>query len=1072
MKKSIFSLILTFSIFSFSTAQNQENRYQEITNPRLININKLEPRSSFFSFKSAKEAKEASVSSKGSDFILLNGLWKFNFTENFDERPKTDFYNINFDADSWKDIKVPGNWEMQGFGVKVYTNANYDFVSPGFPPYMDKPNPPLVPKSFNPTGTYRKEFDIPQSWIGNDIILSSDGTKGAAYFYFNGEFLGMSKDSKLPARFDLTGKAKAGKNVLAIQIHKWSDASYLEDQDFWRMTGLERDVYVYSRPKIHIEDFFVHSTLDDTYKNGKFSMSLSTAGSGNMNENYSVTYTLQDNTGKTVSSETKSASANLKAAFNFEKEIPNIKKWSAEDPALYTLSIELKDKNEDVIEATAIKTGFRTSEIKNRQFLVNGQPVLIKGVNMHEHDQFTGRYVSEELMRKDFELLRKYNVNTVRTCHYPQAEMFYKMADEYGIYIIDEANIESHGMGYNLRKGGTLANNPLFLAAHLNRTKNMFERDKNHPSVVIWSLGNESGNGYNFYQTYSWIKDRDTSRPVQYEQGKMEWNTDIFCPMYSTPQNMEKYAVSEDSDRPLIQCEYAHAMGNSLGNFVDYWNIIRKYPLLQGGCIWDWVDQGLADKDSDGNFFWGYGGDYGPKGTPSDGNFDINGVVFPDRTTKPQTEEMRKVYQNIWFKNFDAKKGTVDIYNENFFIDLSQYNFSYVIKSDGKILKQGTLNVNIKPQETKTISIPGITEFFKFKNQILINFEAKQKENTHLIPKDWIVAKDQFAVNEYVVPDLTMKNGKPAKIENTDSQITLTGNSFSVVFDKVSGLITSYKFKGSEYISEKAGLKPFFWRAPIDNEYGSGLPHRLKNWKEASYADLKAENLKVSDNGNKVVVTCNYIYPQTNTKWDVTYSINNDGSVQIKNSLDASSSELPLIPRIGMRMQLTNDFIHAEYYGRGPWENYSDRKTNTFIDRYKTPIRDNVTKYVLPQENGHHTDTKWLALTWKSGKGLLFVTDDKFEFNVSNYLLETISNGEELNNGRPRGTYPPNKHLNDYKPSDKVDLFIDYRMQGVGGNNSWGAWPEEPYQIKPKSTPVSYSFTMIPLNSRKEIDKL
>ncbi|MHB9054604.1 MAG: glycoside hydrolase family 2 TIM barrel-domain containing protein [Paludibacteraceae bacterium] len=1053
-------------------SQNQENRYQEITNPKLINMNKLDPRSSFFSFKSAKEAKEASWSSKGSDFILLNGIWKFNFTENFDERPKTDFYNVNFDASSWKDIKVPGNWEMQGFGVKVYTNSRYDFVSPGFPPYMDKPNPPLVPKSFNPTGTYRKEFDIPQSWIGKEIILSSDGTKGAAYFYFNGEFLGMSKDSKLPARFDLTGKAKAGKNILAIQIHKWSDASYLEDQDFWRMTGLERDVYVYARPKIHIDDFFVRSTLDDTYKNGKFSMSLSAAGSGNTDEKYSVTYTLQDNTGKTVSTETKSAPANEKAAFNFEKEIPNVKKWSAEDPALYTLSIELKDKNENVIEATAIKTGFRTSEIKDRQFLVNGQPVLVKGVNMHEHDQFTGRYVSEELMRKDFELLRKYNVNTVRTCHYPQAEMFYKMADEYGIYIIDEANIESHGMGYNLRKGGSLANNPSFLAAHLNRTRNMFERDKNHPSVVIWSLGNESGNGYNFYQTYNWIKDRDTSRPVQYEQGKMEWNTDIFCPMYYTPQNMEKYAVSEDSDRPLIQCEYAHAMGNSLGNFVDYWNIIRKYPLLQGGCIWDWVDQGLADKDSNGNFFWGYGGDYGPKGTPSDGNFDINGVIFPDRTTKPQTEEMRKVYQNIWFKNFDAKKGMIDIYNENFFVDLSPYNFSYTIKLDGKILKQGTLNVNIKPQETKTISIPGITKFLNSKNQILVNFVAKQKESTHLIPKDWIVAKDQFVVNEYAIPNLTPKTGKPAKIENTDSQITLTGNSFSVVFDKVSGLITSYKFKGSEYISEKAGLKPFFWRAPIDNEYGAGLPHRLRNWKEASYADLKAENLKVSENGNKVVVTCNYIYTQTNAKWNVIYSVNNDGSVHVENSFDASASELPLIPRIGMRVQLTKDFMNAEYYGRGPWENYSDRKTNTFIDRYKTPIMDNVTKYVLPQENGHHTDTKWLALTQKSGKGLLFVTDTEFEFNVSNYLLETVSNGEELNNGKPRGTYPPNKHLNDYKPSDKVDLFIDYRMQGVGGNNSWGAWPEEQYQIKPKSTPVSYSFTMIPFNSWKEIDKL
>ena len=1066
----LFALLFVFCQFSFS--QQQENRYKEITNPKLVDINKLDPRSSFFSFNTAKEARDASLTSKGSEFILLNGVWKFNFTENFDERPKSDFYKENFDASSWNDIQVPGSWEMQGFGVKVYTNVNYDFVSPGFPPYMERPNPPLIPESFNPTGTYRREFEIPQSWAGKEIILSSDGTKGAAYFYFNGEFLGMSKDSKIPARFDLTEKVKPGKNVLSIQIHKWSNASYLEDQDFWRMTGLERDVYVYARPKLHLNDFFVLSTLDENYQHGKFSINVSVVNSNSISDNCTITYTLQDADGKTVSTETKSTSVKDNAALTFEKEIPNVKKWSAEEPNLYTLSLELKDKDGRIIEATAIKTGFRTSEIKNKQFLVNGQPVLVKGVNLHEHDQYTGKYVSEELMRKDFELFRKYNVNTVRTCHYPQSEMFYRMADEYGIYVIDEANIEAHGMGYGLNVGGTLGNNPLFLEDHLNRTRGMVERDKNHACVVTWSLGNESGNGYNMYETYRWIKNRDTSRPVQYERAGLEWNTDIFCPMYDRPEEIERYAQNPASNRPLILCEYAHAMGNSLGNFTEYWDIIRKYPLLQGGCIWDWVDQGLADKDADGNFFWGYGGDYGPKGTPSDGNFLINGVVMADRTTKPHTEEMGKVYQNVWFKNLDAKKGTVDIYNENFFIDLSQYNLTYTVKSNGKILKQGKLDVNIKPQETKTISIPGITGLLSSKNQVVVNFEVKQKGNVRLIPGDWVVAKDQFIVNDYVMPELLTGKGKAPKMEDNSGKITLSGNTFSVIFDKVSGLITSYIIRGTEYVSEEAGLKPFFWRAPIDNDYGAGLPRKLRGWKEASYASLKAENLSVNESGNKILVKCEYTYPQTNTKWNVTYTVYNDGAIHVDNSIDASASELPLIPRIGMRMQLTNDFVNAEYYGRGPWENYSDRKTTSFVDRYKTAIMDNVTKYVLPQENGHHVDTKWLALTHKSGKGLLFVTDDKFEFNVSNYLLETVSNGEDLNNSKPVGTYPKNKHLNDYKASDKVDLFIDCRMQGVGGNNSWGALPEAQYLVKPASTPVNYSFTMIPVNNLKILDKI
>lgn len=1067
MKTRILTLALALTAAFAVSAQLQENRYKEITNPNLIHINKLEPRASFFSFADAQTAEKASYASKGSDFILLNGVWKFHYTEDFSKRPMNDFYNADFNAAAWNNIKVPGNWEVQGFGYPIYVNTTYEFTSPGHEPFWNKPNPPLVPENFNPTGTYRTEFEIPAAWSGKEIILSFDGIKGVSYFYLNGEFIGMSKDSKLPARFDITEKARAGKNVLAVQTHRWSDATYLECQDFWRMSGVERDVYVYARPKTHIADFFARATLDETYTRGVFALNVDVNGKG---ENVQASAALKDDKGNIVLSETKPVQWAANGAVQFSKIIPNVKKWSAEEPNLYTLSIELKNTEGKVLEGTSIKVGFRTAEVKGKQFLVNGQPVLVKGVNIHEHCEFTGHYVTEELMRKDFELFRKYNVNTVRTCHYPQPELFYKLADEYGIYVIDEANIEAHGMGYDLRKGGTLANNRLFMDAHINRTKEMVERDKNHPSVVTWSLGNESGNGVNMYATYEWIKNRDTSRPVQYERAGMEWNTDIVCPMYRTPDELEKYSNSPNSDRPLIQCEYAHAMGNSLGNFIDYWDIIRKYPLLQGGCIWDWADQGLAQTNAQGEKFWAYGADFGPKGTPSSGDFCINGVVFPDRTTKPQTEEMRKVYQNVWFKNFDVQKGTVDVYNENFFIDLSQYSIEFEIKQNGKVVRAGKLNVNALPQQTKTVAVPGLAQLAKDKKAYTVNFYAKQKAETRAIPAGWIVGRDQFLVNEY--PAMRLANAKtPLKVDENGDNVQVSAADFSVTFQKSTGIITSYKYKGNEYVNDGFGLRPFFWRAPIDNDYGAGLPRKLKAWKEASYADVKAVNFNVSNAGN-VSVSMEYRYPAVNSTWKVNYTVAANGAITVQNEFDATKCELPLMPRVGMRMQLSADVVNAEYYGRGPWDNYSDRKTSTFIDRYTSPVSNMGTKFVLPQENGHRVDTRWLALTQKSGQGLLFAADDTFEFNVSNYLLETVDNGETLNNDAAVGDAPRNKHINDYRASDKVDLFIDCKMQGVGGNNSWGALPEKQYQIVPKETKISYGFTIVPIDNVNSINKL
>ncbi len=1071
MKQALLTFALLFFAAQLAVAQKQENRYSEITNPKLVHINKMDPRSSFFSYTNAADALNADNDSKGSDFLMLNGTWKFHYTDNFNDRPKDKFYEIDFNAASWKDIQVPGNWEVQGFGYPIYVNATYEFTSPGHAPYWDRPNPPLVPEEFNPTGTYRKEFEIPQAWMGQEIILSFDGVKGASYFYLNGEFLGLSKDSKLPARFDITDRAKAGKNVIAMQTHRWSDASYLECQDFWRLSGFERDVYVYARPKTKILDFFARPSLDKNYKNGVFTMDVKLGNKSTAN-NYEISYKITEKSGKSIAEESKKLTFSGETQdVKFEKNIPNVKKWSAEEPNLYNLALELKDASGKTVEATAIQIGFRTAEVKNKLFLVNGQPVLIKGVNIHEHSEFTGHYVNEELMRKDFELFKKYNVNTARTSHYPQPELFYKLADEYGIYVIDEANIEAHGMGYNLRVGGTLANNPLFLEDHLNRTIGMVERDKNHACVVTWSLGNESGNGLNTYATYQWIKDRDNTRPVQYERAVLEWNTDIYCPMYSDPAEIEKYAQNPASDRPLILCEYAHAMGNSLGNFTEYWDIIRKYPLLQGGCIWDWVDQGLAQTDKNGNKFWAFGGDFGPKGTPSAGDFCCNGVILPDRSIKPHTVEMGKVYQNVWFKNFDYKKESVEIFNENFFVDMSQYDLSYEVKSNGKVLKSGKISTNIQPQETKTVKLPGIAKFFKANQQTSIQFYAKQKSATLGLPTGWVLAKDQFIVNEY--PALKAITAKAAvNIAKNDSKWLVSGKNFNVEIDQKTGIITSYKQKGIEYISEEFGPRPFFWRAPLDNDYGAGLGKRLNDWKDASYNVPQAQNVsqKLID-GKTAEISFTYNYEKLNATWNVRYLISENGRIKVENSFNATKNELPLVFRVGMRMQLPSNFVNAEYYGRGPIENYSDRKTAMFVDCYQSPVSKMGAKYVFAQESGHHVDTRWLALTQKSGAGLLFASDDVFEFNATNYLLEDIDNGNDWHNDAARLTAPEKKHYNAYQPSDKVDLFIDYRMQGVGGNNSWGKWPLEEYRIVPKNTDISYSFTIIPINSVKDIDK-
>ncbi len=851
---------------------------------------------------------------------------------------------------------------------------------------------------------------------------------------------------------------------------RFSEANYFVGQDLWRLTGRERDVYLYAQPKTRLLDFEVSTPLDASFKNGLFGMEVTLQNNEDSPRNLTVAYRLLDAHNQIVAQESKTMQVPgcSTAVTDFSTTLKNVKPWTAETPNLYTLIITNTDAQGNVLEYIPSRIGFRTVEIKNKQLLVNGQPILVKGVNVHEHDAYTGHYISEETLLKDIELWKQLNVNTVRTCHYPQPSRFYELCDEYGLYVIDEANIETHGMGYGLQAGESLGNNPAYLQPHMARLKDMVERDINHPSIITWSLGNEAGNGYNFYQLYLWMKERDSSRPTQYERAQLEWNTDIACPMYATIDWIEKYALNPRSYRPLILCEYAHAMGNSLGNFQDYWDVIEKYDILQGGCIWDWVDQGLAATNDKGEKFWAYGGDFGDTGTPSDGNFCINGLVYPDRTLKPHTFEMAKVYQNIKFRNFDQKAGTIEVQNEFFFTNLDKYDFVYTVKGNGKSLKSGRFNLALAPREKAIVTLKGLPAMNGKAIDYQIEFEARQKKAEPFLPKGFVVAREQIAVKAAVKPV-----AKPAKTTITQSDsgtdVTFTGNQFTVTFNKKSGLITSYRYKGVEYIHDSFGLRPAFWRAPNDSDYGYNSPKELGAWKEASQQEVVTRTFAIHENPDKsVCVVSRYTYPSTQTEWEITYTLYGNGVIKVDNLLNVADANAPSIPRIGLRMQMPDSFTALEYYGRGPWENYIDRKTSCFIGRYTANVADLYEPYVRPQENNHRTDVSWFALSGQQG-GLLVVADSLLEFNASNYTLESLDSGDARDDGRQRPATPTQRHYCDPKPAGLVDLFIDYRMMGLGGDDSWGARPLKKYQITPGS--YSYGFALIPLENNANPEK-
>lgn len=1069
-----------------------------------VSVNREAPRSAFMTYANREQA--ASMRYEQSPYYqLLNGTWKFYYVDSYKQLPENITSTANLDG--WKDIQVPGNWEVQGFGTAIYTNHGYEFQP-------RNPQPPALPEQ-NPVGVYRREITVPADWDGRDIYLHIAGAKSGCYVYVNGKEVGYNEDSKNPAEYLINDYLQPGKNVLTLKIFRWSTGSYLECQDFWRMSGIERDVFLYSQPKASVNDFRITSTLDDAYKNGIFRLAIDLKNHQTNTANLAVSYTLVDKDGKTVSEneQTVSVPSDKLSTVSFQQQLPDVQTWTSEAPNLYKLFMTVKE-NGKVTEVIPYHVGFRRIEIKEIDqkagngknyvvLLVNGQPIKLRGVNIHEHNPETGHYVPEELMRKDFELMKRHNINTVRLCHYPQDRRFYELCDEYGIYVYDEANIESHGMYYDLRKGGTLGNNPEWLKPHMYRTINMFERNKNYPSVTFWSLGNEAGNGYNFYQTYLWLKEADKnimSRPVNYERAQWEWNSDMYVPQYPSAGWLEQIG-QRGSDRPVAPSEYAHAMGNSTGSLWDQWKAIYKYPNLQGGYIWDWVDQGILTHDENGRPFWAYGGDFGTN-MPSDGNFCCNGIVSPDRTLHPAMNEVKYAHQYVGFEPVDLSKGVFKVQNRYYFTNLKKYLITYQVKANDKVIRNGKVSLDIAPQASQelTVDVSGLEP--KTGTEYFVNFSVTTTEPEPLVPIGYELAHEQFRLPIEPVARTFATDGPALKCSTDGNLLKVSSSRLNFVFDKESGIVTSYKVKGTEYFDKGFGIQPNFWRAPNDNDYGSQEPKRLQIWKQSS-KDFRVVEATLDMDGKDAVLKATYLLAAGNL-YIATYRIHPSGVVKAdytftSTEMEANKTELSeatlmatftpgndalrkessklVVPRIGIRFRLPVHMNQVTYFGRGPEENYIDRNNGTLVGLYKNTADNMYFPYVRPQENGHHTDTRWLSLG-KKGKGLTIYADNTIGFNALRNSVEDFDgeeathrdyqwnnrDAEELKHdvATAKNIKPRQTHINDITPRNFVEVCVDMKQMGVGGYDSWGAIPDPQYLL-PANKEYKWGFTIVPM---------
>jgi beta-galactosidase len=1034
--------ILCCAFLCLCSAQvvSAQARLQEWEDVEVASVNAEPMHATFFPFDTARDAVAGKF--RRSPYVLsLDGTWKFKWVSTPAEKPEG-FFRDGYDVSGWTDFPVPANWELHGFGKAfLYDEAN------SFPP--SPPKPPYVPHDDNPVGSYKRTFRVPSQWKGRQAYIHFGGVNSAFYVWINGQFVGYSQDSKSPAEFDVTKYLRAGDNSVSVQVHRYSVGTYLEEQDMWRVSGIEREVYLYSIPRVHIRDFFVRAGLDASYVDGRLRVTANVRNLAARDlRGYSLQVELGDDGGKGVAARLQKPVDVRKggeAVVEFEQVVPRPARWTAETPNLYSLLLTLTDERGRTVEVTGTRVGFRSVEIRDGRLLVNGQAIYIKGVNRHEHDPAEGRVVSEELMLKDIRLMKQFNINAVRTSHYPNVPRWYELCDEYGLYVVDEANIESHGVGFEADK--TLANKPEWLRLHMDRTVRMVERDKNHPSVIIWSLGNEAGDGVNFEATYKWIKQRDPGRPVQYEPARLASHTDIYAPMYARIARLIAYASKPES-RPLIMCEYAHSMGNSVGNLQDYWDVIYSYKYLQGGFIWDWVDQGLLKTSAAGETYYIDGGDQG----------GADGLMLPDRTPHPHALEVKKVYQYIKAEPVDWDRGRFRITNRYDFIGLGGFDLAWKLEADGREVARGSLpRLDTPPHQSSLVALPlpkidtaGGVEYF-------VTISARTSAGSDLVPKGFEVAWDQFQVPA-AGPDrqepVDLSKAAPLSVDDSSGSVIIKGREFTIAFDKQAGTIASWKYRGVELI--KSGPAPDFWRGPTDNDLGNKMPERLKVWRAAVRQRVVNSVVATRFDDRTVEVVVESLLAAADSPYRSRFTVHATGDLVVENSFVPGTQDLPELPRFGMRMILPAEFETIAWFGRGPHENYWDRHTSAAVGLYTSTVAEQYHPYIRPQEFGYKTDVRWVALTNKEGIGLLAVGMPLVSMAATHFLPDDYDFGRDASQ----------RHTIDMKPRDLISLNIDFAQMGVGGDTSWGARTHAEYTLPAR--PYSYRFRLRPFAVKDE----
>ena len=1013
------SLCLAMLSMSSGALAQSESRWQNVN----INQQNREPRrANFFAFENLEKAQSFDKK-KSANYLSMEGMWKFNFVKDHNKRP-ANFFALKYDDSQWKDFPVPGLFELNGYGDATYKNIGYAWAT------QFDPNPPYISELNNYTGSYRRTFELPKDWKGKDVYFHVGSATSNLTLWVNGKYVGYSEDSKVAAEFNISKYLKPGKNLIAMQVMRWCDGSYFEDQDFWRFTGIAREVYLYARPKLHAADIRLNAALENNYQDGVLNYKVSLKGGKT-----DVAITLCDKEGKQIAQAT-GAQGVIK--------VPKVNAWTAETPYLYKAYITLKNK-QGAAEVIPQKVGFRNVEIKNAQLLINGQPVLVKGADRHEMDPDGGYVVSLERMIQDIKIMKQLNINAVRTSHYPCDPRWYDLCDEYGIYITAEANLESHGMGYEEK---SLAKFPEYIVPHIERNEGNVKPLINHPSVIVWSLGNESGYGVNFEKAYDWVKACDKTRPAQYERGGYDSKTDIYCPMYIGYEESESYCKSNGT-KPYIQCEYAHAMGNSEGGFKEYWDLIRKYPKYQGGYIWDFVDQGLRDKSPvTGKEIFTYGGDYG-RYPASDYNFNCNGIIAPNRRLNPHAYEIQYVLQNVWIKDFDAENGSFNVYNENFFKNIDDLSLTATLFANG--VKLTTVAIpdtkGIAPQATKLVKSEALksaiekAEAEHATEEITINFAFASDGSQPLVDKGQVMARQQIVLNGYEFDkvDAPANTGSKIEVEETNSYVKVSAERMSVTIGKKTGMIDYLDVDGEPMLKFRESMTPEFWRAPTDNDYGASLQKKMRVWKNPQ---MNLKSFDKSESKDSVVLTANFEMPEVKAELMLRYRINAAGEVTVteKMTTDKEAKVADLF-RYGMQLQMPASFSKLEYYGRGPEENYIDRHSSSFIGKYEANVKDEYYPYVRPQESGNHTDIRYFSIfNPTTGKGITFEGYAPMECSAIPYLVENLDAGIEKEHAW-------GQHSGDLVEKGLVQLHIQQRQFGLGCIDSWGASPMEKYRM-------------------------